>query len=168
MEEIDPEDQRGPHQTPEATVRNPLPATLWFLQQDARRGILEAAGFERSPSQPGQPTVFRRGPFYLHAKGFWLDEGDSLLVYRNACRAFFRLPSDRHPLAIPEAGEEKVGLEEGFQRVRDLLWAHEAFVTERCGRSYRSGLMQMMPLSERRYGKNWKLLFSAERRPIHM
>lgn len=155
------------NQTSEATVRNPLPATLWFLQHDARQGLLEAGGFERS-APPAHPTVFRQGRFHLHAQGFWLDQGDSRLVYRNPCRAFYRLPKDRDPLSLPQVGEEKVSLEEGFLAVRDILHAHEAFVLERCGRSYRNGLMQMMPVSERRYGKNWKLLFGSERRPVHM
>jgi hypothetical protein len=155
------------NQTPEAIVRNPLPATLWFLQHDARQGLLEASGFERSAPST-QPTVFHRGEFHLHAQGFWLDQGETRLVYRNPCRAFFRLPAERDPLSVPEAGEEKVGLEEGFMAVRDLLQAHEAFVLERCGRSYRNGLLQMMPISERRYGKNWKLMFGRERRPVHM
>lgn len=155
------------NQIPEATVRNPLPATLWFLQHDARHGLLEADGFERS-TPPSQPILFHRGDFHLHAHGFWLDQGETRLVYRNPCRGFYRLPRERDPLSMPEAGEEKVGLEEGFLAVRDILHAHEAFVLERCGRSYRNGLLQMMPVSERRYGKNWKLLFGRERRPVHM
>lgn len=71
-------------------------------------------------------------------------------------------------MSTPEAGEEKVGLEEGFLTVREILESHEAFVQDRCGRSYRNGLLQMMPISERRYGKNWKLVFGAERRPVLM
>ena len=156
------------NQTPEATVRNPLPATLWFLQHDARHGLLEADGFERSAPSAAHPTVFHRGDFHLHSQGFWLDQADTRLVYRNVCRAFYRLPKEQDPLSVPLAGEEKVGLEEGYLAIRDILHAHEAFVQERCGRSYRNGLLQMMPVSERRYGKNWKLLFGAERRPVHM
>jgi hypothetical protein len=156
------------NQIPEATVRNPLPATLWFLQHDARHGLLEADGFERSAPSAAHPPIFRRDAFHLHSQGFWLDQEDTRLVYRNACRAFYRIPKDRDPLSMPEAGEERVGLEEGFLAVRDILNAHEAFVHERCGRSYRNGLLQMMPISERRYGKNWKLLFGSERRPVLM
>lgn len=152
----------------EATVRNPLPATLWFLQHDARQGLLEADGFERAAPTSSHPTVFHRGAFYLHSNGFWLEQDETRLVYRNPCRAFYRLPKDRDPLATPEVGEEKVGLEEGFLAVREILHSHEAFVQERCGRGYRNGLLQKMPISERRYGKNWKLLFGAERRPVHM
>ena len=149
-------------------MRNPLPATLWFLQHDARHGLLEADGFERAHPTPAAPPVFRRGDFHLHPHGFWLDQAESRLVYRNACRAFYRLPKERDPLSLPQAGEEKVALEEGFLAVREILCSHEAFVQQRCGRGYRSGLLAKMPTSERRYGKNWKLVFGAERRPVHM
>lgn len=149
-------------------MRNPLPATLWFLQHDARHGLLEADGFERSQSSCSDSPVFRRGDFHLHRHGFWLDQPESRLVYRNTCRAFYRLPKERDPLALPEAGEERVALEEGFMAVREILRSHEAFVQEQCGQSYRNRLLAKMPTSERRYGKNWKLLFGAERRPIHM
>lgn len=157
-----------PTPTPEATVRNPLPATLWFLQHDARHGLLEANGFRRSSPTSLGPAVFHRDRFHLYAQGFWLDQEDSQLVYRNPCRAFYRLPKGRDPFSTPQADEERVGLEEGFLAIRDILSEHEEFIFERCGRSYRNGLLQMMPTSERRYGKNWKLLFGRERRPVLM
>lgn len=149
-------------------MRNPLPATLWFLQHDARQGLLEANGFERSKPTPGHPPVFRQANFHLHSRGFWLEQAEGQLVYRNVARAFYRLPKERDPMAPPESGEERVSLQEGFCAVRNILQAHEAFVQERCGKSYRNGLLQMMPVSDRRYGKNWKLHFGLERRPVHM
>ena len=149
-------------------MRNPLPATLWFLLHDARNGLIEADGFERAAVASTDHTVFRRGNFHFHSDGFWLDQPESRLVYRNTCRAFYRLPKERNPLSTPEAGEEKVALEEGFLAVRDILRSHEAFVQERCGRGYRNRLLAKMPTSERRYGKNWKLAFGVEPRPVHM
>ncbi len=149
-------------------MRNPLPATLWFLQHDASNGLLEADGFQRQAPTPASPPVFHRGDFHLHSQGFWLEQDESRLVYRNTCHAFYRLPKERDPLAMPTADAERVALEEGFLAVREILVSHEAFIQERCGSSYRNGLMQKMPVSERRYGKNWKLVFGAERRPVHM
>lgn len=149
-------------------MRNPLPATLWFLQHDASNGLLEEDGFERQPPTTVSPPVFHRGDFHLHSQGFWLEQDESRLVYRNTCRAFYRLPKERDPLAVPAADAQKVALEEGFLAVREILRSHEAFIQERCGASYRNGLMQKMPISDRRYGKNWKLVFGAERRPVHM
>ncbi len=149
-------------------MRNPLPAALWFLHQDALEGLLEENGFSRQHSTASGQTLFRRDRFVLHQNGFWVEESSGHLVYRNSTRCFSRLQKDRDPLAPPRSGEVKVGLEEGFEAVADLLHAHEHFIEQRCGRGYRQRLIQTMPRAERRYAKNWKLLLGAERRPITM
>lgn len=149
-------------------MRNPLPATLWFLQHDARHGLLEASGFQKSGPTSARPAVFHRGNFHLYAQGFWLDEGDIRLVYHNLSRTFYRIPKDHDPFFLPKNIEYRVPLEEGFLAVRGILDDHETFISCECGRGYRNGLIHMMPTSERRYGKNWKLIFGRERRPVLM
>lgn len=142
-------------------MRNPLPATLWFLMHDARQGLLEENSFVLTPHPSGE-TLYRRHRFFLHEKGFWLEGPDSRLVYRNTSRAFYSMPLDRDPLAAPSTGETRVALTEGFESVRKLLDAHEDYIQKRCGRGYRATLLRHMPRSERRYAKNWKLLFGAD------
>lgn len=145
----------------EATVRNPLPATLWFLLHDARQGLLEQNQFVLFQHSSGE-TVYQRHSFFLHQNGFWLDSPNSRLVYRNTSRTFYSMPLDRDPLEAPAAGEKRVALPEGFESVKKLLDEHEQFIQEQCGRGYRASLLSKMPRSERRYAKNWKLLFGAD------
>ncbi len=149
-------------------MRNPLPAALWFLHQDARDGLLEENGFSRDFRPGTGQAVFRRDKFFLYQHGFWVEQPDGRLVYRNSTRCFFRLNKDRDPLQVPEMGEQRVGLEEGFEAVQDLLQDHEHFIQERCGRGYRQNLLKKMPRAERRYAKNWKLLFGTECRSFTM
>lgn len=147
-------------------MRNPLPATLWFLKHDAQEGLLQENGFRPSESASADVPVFSRGNFYLHDHGFWVERSDHHLVYRNPSRSFYRLDKSRRPLEIPTIGETRVGLEEGFSVVASLLLEHETFIQERCGTSYRASLIKNMPRAELRYAKNWKLLFGSERRVV--
>lgn len=149
-------------------MKNPLPATLWFLQHDAAAGLLEESGFTPT-GKPGYPfPLYEKDGFVVSPQGFWYDRGDHLLVYRNQSRSFYRLPMGRDPLAIPGSGEERVHLDEGFQQVEWLLQAHEDFITAKMGSCYRAGLIQTMPRAEQRYAKNWKIAFGYERRSITM
>lgn len=143
-------------------MRNPLPATLWFMLHDARQGLLEQNSFVLARHESGE-TIYQRHCFTIHQKGFWLDCQDSRLVYRNTSRAFYRIGMERDPMAPPAAGEKRVGLQEGFDAFKALLQDHEQFIQSKCGRGYRATLLRHMPRSERRYAKNWKLLFGAER-----
>lgn len=149
-------------------MKNPLPATLWFLQHDAAAGLLEESGFTRT-GRPGYPyPLYARDGFVVSPTGFWYDRGDHILVYRNQSRSFYQIPLGRDPLALPGTGEERIKLQDGFRQIQWILQAHEDFISEKLGRCYRAGLIQSMPRSEQRYAKNWKVAFGHERRPITM
>jgi hypothetical protein len=147
-------------------LKNPLPATLWFLKNDATAGLLEESGFSLSQNSSPDDSLYSKDGFVVFSQGFWYDRGDHYLVYRNPSRSFYRLPKGRDPLGIPGMGEEKIRLEEGFRVVEPLLSAHEQFVTKRMGSAYRARLMQTMPRSEKRYAKNWKVAFRCEKRSV--
>ena len=148
----------------EADVKNPLPATLWFLRHDAGEGLLEANGFVRSKHPTNDQPLYVRDRFHLFRNGFWFEKDDYFLVYRNPSRSFYRLSKDKDPMGIPGNGEERVKLEEGYLQVEPFLTAHEDFVAEKFGAAYRYNLIQRMPRAEQRYAKNWKVRFGCERR----
>jgi hypothetical protein len=152
----------------EAIVKNPLPATLWFLRHDATTGLLEENGFVLSQDPDYDQPLYTKDGFFLFAQGFWYNRGSHQLVYRNPSRSFYRLSLEKNPMGIPGKGEERVRLEEGFRQVEHLLTAHEEFVAQKMGSGYRPGLIQRMPRAEQRYAKNWKVVFSCERRSVTM
>lgn len=149
-------------------MKNPLPATLWFLQHDADVGLLEENGFVQSEHPSVDHPVYVRDNFHLHRNGFWKEAEDHYLVYRNPSRSFYRLDKDKDPCGIPGKGETRVGLEEGFRSVESILTEHEDFITKRKGSGYRPTLTQRMPRAELRYAKNWKVVFGCERRAYTM
>lgn len=149
-------------------MKNPLPATLWFLRNDAASGILEENGFTPCQDSRSDHPLYSKDGFYVFAHGFWYDRGDHYLIYRNPSRSFYRLPKGRDPLGIPGLGEAKVRLEDGFRVVEPFLQSHEEFVARKMGSAYRAGLIQLMPRSEQRYAKNWKVAFSCEKRSVTM
>lgn len=149
-------------------MKNPLPATLWFLQHDASHGLLEESGFTRT-GKPGIPfPLYSKDGFVVSPQAFWYDRGDHILVYRNQSRSFYKVPVGRDPMELPGVGEERVRLEDGFRQVEWLLRAHEEFISRKKGSTYRTGLVQLMPRSEKRYAKNWKVAFGCEKRAVTM
>lgn len=152
----------------EAKLKNPLPATLWFLRHDAGVGLLEKNGFVLTKHPTNDQPLYVRDRFHLFAQGFWFEKDDHYLVYRNPSRSFYRLSKDHDPMGIPGLGEERVRLEEGYHEVEALLNAHEDFIADQRGPGYRPGLIQKMPRAEQRYAKNWKVLFGCERRSYTM
>ena len=149
-------------------MKNPLPATLWFLKHDAAAGLLEQNGFVLTEHPDHDHPLYAKDGFHLYAQGFWYDRGDHNLVYRNPSRSFYRLSKTKDPIGIPGLGEERVKLEEGFKIVERFLQAHEEFVNKQRGSAYRPNLIQKMPRAEQRYAKNWKVLFRCERRSLTM
>ena len=149
-------------------MKNPLPATLWFLKHDAAAGLLEENGFVLCQHPDTDQPLYIRDGFHLFHNGFWYDREEYFLVYRNPSRSFYRLSKDKTPMGIPGTGEQRIRLEDGFREVEALLSAHEEFISQRLGSSYRSGLVQKMPRAEQRYAKNWKVVFGCERRPVTM
>lgn len=147
-------------------MKNPLPATLWFLRHDAGVGLLEQNGFVLAKHPTNQHALYVRGQFYLFRNGFWFERDDYYLVYRNPARSFYRLSKDKDPMGIPGKGEQRVRLEDGYQEIEPFLMAHEEFVAKLKGSAYRTTLMQLMPRAEQRYAKNWKVLFGCERRTV--
>lgn len=147
----------------EADVKNPLPATLWFLRHDAGEGLLEENGFVISKHLTNDQTLYVQKRFHLFRNGFWLERDDHFLVYRNPSRSFYRVTKDKDPMGIPGRGEERVKLQEGYQQIEPILTAHEEFVASQRGSGYRYTLIQRMPRAEQRYAKNWKVLFGCER-----
>lgn len=149
-------------------MKNPLPATLWFLRHDAGVGLLQKNGFVLTQHHTNDQPLYVRENFHLFRNGFWYERDDYYLVYRNASRSFFRLSKDKDPMGIPDKSEKRVKLEDGFNEIEPILVAHERFVAEQKGTSYRPALIQRMPREEQRYAKNWKVLFGCERRPVTM
>lgn len=149
-------------------MKNPLPATLWFLRHDATAGLLDENGFVLVEHPDYDRPLYAKDGFHLYNQGFWYDRGDHNLVYRNPSRSFYRLAKAKDPLSIPGSGEERVKLEEGFRIVERFLQSHEKFVIEKRGSGYRPALIQKMPRAEQRYAKNWKVLFCCERRSLTM
>lgn len=152
----------------EAALKNPLPATLWFLRHDARAGLLSENGFVLTQHPHHDKPLYHRDGFFLFNQGFWYERDTYYLVYRNPSRSFYRLSKDKDPLGIPGRGEERVRLEDGFREVQPILTAHEEFIVKRRGPSYRSALIQKMPRAEQRYAKNWKVSFACDRRSVTM
>ena len=149
-------------------MKNPLPATLWFLKHDAATGLLEENGFVLSHHPSHDQPLYNKQGFYLFAQGFWYLQDVDQLVYRNPSRSFYRLSAEKDPKGIPGMGEERVRLEDGFREVEQFLTAHEEFVVDKMGTGYRPNLIQRMPRAEQRYAKNWKVVFSHERRSVTM
>lgn len=152
----------------EAALKNPLPATLWFLRHDAAAGLLEENGFVLSQHPNTDQPLYVRDGFHLFSNGFWYDRDDYVLVYRNPSRSFYRLSKDKNPMGIPGTGEERVRLEDGFREIKSILTDHEEFIIRKRGTGYRPALIQRMPRAEQRYAKNWKVVFGCERRPVTM
>jgi hypothetical protein len=144
-------------------VKNPLPATLWFLRHDAGEGLLEENGFVISKHPTNDHTLYVQNRFHLFRNGFWIEKDNYFLVYRNPSRSFYRITKDKDPMGIPGRGETRVKLQEGYQQIEPILTAHEEFVARQRGSGYRYTLIQKMPRAEQRYAKNWKVLFGCER-----
>ena len=149
-------------------MKNPLPATLWFLQHDAGVGLLQENGFVLTKHPDHDQPLYSRDGFYLFDDGFCYDCKTYNLVYRNPSRAFYRIAKGKDPLGIPGRGEERVRLEDGFKQIEHILVDHENFVNNQRGHRYRPGLIQRMPRAEQRYAKNWKVAFTCERRHVTM
>lgn len=145
-------------------MKNPLPATLWFLRHDAGAGLLQKNGFVFKSHPTNDEPTYVRDRFHLFRKGFWIEKDDHYLLYRNPSRGFYRLNKEKDPMGVPGRGEERVRLEDGFREIEKILQSHEDFVTQKMGPSYRPALISKMPRAEKRYAKNWKMYFCSEAR----
>lgn len=140
-------------------MKNPLPVTLWLLDQDAHDGLLDQRGFATKDHPQLDGAVYSRERFHVHPAGCWLIEEATQLVYSVVSKRFYRTPLGAAPDQVPPEAE-KVPMEEAFERFYPFLRGHEEWVVDTYGPDYRTRQLSKLPPSARRYAKNWKLHFS--------
>lgn len=140
-------------------MKNPLPVTLWLLDQDARNGLLRQRGFTATDHPHLDGPVYSRDGFHLHTSCCWLEQGSSRLLYSACGHRFYRTEAGGVPEHLP-ADAERIPLQDGFTSFYPFLRDHEEWVVDTFGPDYRTRQLSKLPPSSRRYAKNWKVHFS--------
>ena len=131
-------------------LANPLRVYFWMLGQDARLGLLRRAGFEHVG-----PSLYRRGPLWIHQLGLSLQEG--LLYSRADCRFYVVPPGSRPP--EPPDGSLPIAYDKGWQKLRPVLEDYENWVATNHP-DYRKRLLRICPPGLRPIRRKWRDAFT--------